>query len=351
MYQSRLTPRLIVHDMKKQIYGKLPPSVSQLPVANETQVPDTARKRHPIILNIAREKKRRIPSSALPTNPKPPRKLPKQLRADLIARLPLHPPQHPPPLVVRQQRPARLLERAQPLPPHPLAVVRPPRQRLPRHVVDARPPRRVECVVVDAAGGGVHPAVGDAVEENGGWGRDVHGEVYGDEGVERGGLRGGPREAVQDVGGGGVVGGLEVARCGVGVVVVVCCSGRRGGGGAAIERERLRPHEPARGELGGDEPQHHGVGDEGAAGHEGLRAQAQRRLGPDVVPEEVARGDGGELREAGEEPLGLRAFADAGGADEDDAGGAGELHFSLFSFSFSLHCVLRADLVWGFGGR
>lgn len=51
----------------------------------------------------------------------------------------------------------------------------------------------------------------------------------------------------------------------------------------------------------------------------------QGRPLPDILSQEIAGGDGGELREALEHAFGLGSFADACGADKDDAGGAAEM--------------------------
>ena len=63
----------------------------------------------------------------------------------------------------------------------------------------------------------------------------------------------------------------------------------------------------------------------GGRGSRGDWLYTERGLVPDVVPQEIARADGRELRVALHEALGLGAFAYTGGADEDDAGGALEL--------------------------
>lgn len=62
-----------------------------------------------------------------------------------------------------------------------------------------------------------------------------------------------------------------------------------------------------------DEAQDHGVGDEGAGFDGGLGTDAEGGAVLDVGAQEVARGDGGELGEGGQEARGLSAFADAWG--------------------------------------
>lgn len=70
--------------------------------------------------------------------------------------------------------------------------------------------------------------------------------------------------------------------------------------------------EPAAGfELGEDESEDHGVGDELAGLDLGFGVNAERCAVADIFAQEVARGDGGELGEFGEETLGLSALADA----------------------------------------
>ena len=114
----------------------------------------------------------------------------------------------------------------------------------------------------------MHPAARDALEDDALGGAEGDGEVDGDEGVERGGLCGGPGVAVEDEGGGRVVrgqggeGGRGVVAdegCEVGGAVVV--SRRRGGVGSDVCRFRAERHDlgaaaeqpPSRLELVGDE--------------------------------------------------------------------------------------------------
>lgn len=80
----------------------------------------------------------------------------------------------------------------------------------------------------------------------------------------------------------------------------------------------------AGGELGEDEGGDGVVGEEAAFAQDGFGGDAEGGAEADVFAQEVAGGEGGDLGEEGEEALGLRAFAAAGGPDEDEAGGAGE---------------------------
>ena len=97
-----------------------------------------------------------------------------------------------------QQSRASLLELGQPLPPRLLAIVLPLRQPLPRHIVPALHPRPVERRVVHPPAGLVHPAAGDAVDDDARRRDQVRDQVDGDELVQGRGLRRGAREAVED---------------------------------------------------------------------------------------------------------------------------------------------------------
>lgn len=57
-----------------------------------------------------------------------------------------------------------------------------------------------------------------------------------------------------------------------------------------------------------------------------VEERTQRRAVLDVGAKQVAGADGLELGEAVEEALRLGALTDAGGSDEEDAGGAVEMH-------------------------
>lgn len=131
----------------------------------------------------------------------------------------------------------------------------------------------------------MHPAAGDAREDDARGGPDGDAEVDGDEGREGLGLCGCAREAVEDEGGVGVRGGLG-RREGLGEggrVDEVVDGGRGGGGfcfeGAAGECEGVvgGGEEPPPGlELVEDEAQDHVVWDEGAGAHGGLSADTWR---------------------------------------------------------------------------
>jgi len=82
----------------------------------------------------------------------------------------------------------------------------------------------------------------------------------------------------------------------------------------------VRRSEPTTGEeFARNEAKDEVVGYKAAGLDGGFGLDAQRGATLDVAPEEVAHADGLELGEAFEETVGLGAFADAGGADEDNA--------------------------------
>lgn len=58
----------------------------------------------------------------------------------------------------------------------------------------------------------------------------------------------------------------------------------------------------------------------------------ERRPALDIVAEKIARADGGELGKALEQPFRLRAFADSGRTDKNDAGGPSEAHITQSTY-------------------
>lgn len=150
-----------------------------------------------------------IPPPVAPKSPhKPLLKLGIQLGTNLITAHALNLEQDVLPGVVLQQGVAQLAEALQTLLEDVNVVVGPLDERLAGSVVPARDAGRVEGGVVDAAGGFVDPAAGNALEDDREGGDDGDGEINGDDSLEGGGLVGGAGVAVEDEGGVGVVGRL-----------------------------------------------------------------------------------------------------------------------------------------------
>ncbi|KFY88316.1 hypothetical protein V500_06425 [Pseudogymnoascus sp. VKM F-4518 (FW-2643)] len=206
-----------------------------------------------------------------------------------------------------QQRLARLLKLLQPLQPNPLIVIRALRQLLARDIVATRHPGGVERGIVAPPRRRVHPAARDPVHNHTERRVKVHDHINRHQIIQLHRLLRRTREPIQNKRRTRLIARPRLRKTRQQRRRIqhiprderAIFPPRRG---ARVERVRRRApgEEPAAVfELGEDEAQDHGVGDEGAGFDGGFGADAEGGAVLDVCAEEVAGGDGGELGEGG----------------------------------------------------